>query len=150
MSPPLRRTNALRKPFERSSTLSRWPGLIKQRVDTPWGRCITAFDTIIEHGNGDSAAHMLLAANTSLSFSNMHLACEYYLPQAAAVRRGGVWHFPNGARLRIAKVTNEADAEKLSHLDFSLISVQAEGETVALLQPMLTLQGRIIPFLGYY
>ena len=150
MSLPFRKTNAWRKPFERSPALSRWPGLGKQRVDTPWGRCITAFDTILDHTSAEASAHVLLAASTSVSFSNMHMACEYYLPQAAAVRKGGVWRFPNGARLRVAKITNEMDADKLVHLDFSLISVQAEGEVVALLQPMLTLQGRIIPFLGYY
>ena len=150
MSPPFRKTNVWRRPFERSSTLARWPGLGKQRVDTPWGRCITAFDTIIDHANAEPAAHVLLASSTSLSFSNMHMACEYYLPQAGAVRRGGVWRFPSGARLRVAKITSETDADKLGHLDFSLISVQAEGDVVALLQPMLTLQGRIIPFLGYY
>lgn len=137
-------------PFGRSAALARWPGLGKHRVDTPWGRCITAFDTIIEHANADSAANILLVSSTSFSFSNMHMACEYYLPQAGAVRKGGIWRFPNGARLRVAKITNETDADKLAHLDFSLISVQAEGEIVALLQPMLTLKGRIIPFLGYY
>jgi hypothetical protein len=150
VSPPFRKTNAWRKGFERSPTLPRWPGLGKQRVDTPWGRCITAFDTIIDHANTVPSAHILLAASTSLSFSNMHMACEYYLPQAAALRKGGIWHFPNGARLRVSRVSSEADADKLADHDFSLISVQAEGEVVALLQPMLTLQGRIIPFLGYY
>jgi hypothetical protein len=150
MSPPFRKTNTWRRSFERSPTLARWPGLGKQRVDTPWGRCITAFDTIIDHANTEPAAHILLAASTSLSFSNMHMACEYYLPQAGAERKGGIWRFPNGAKLRVSKVTNEADAERLAHHDFSLISVQAEGEVVTLLRPMLTLQGRIIPFLGYY
>lgn len=104
----------------------------------------------MDHANADPAAHILLASSTSLSFSSMHMACEHYLPQAGAVRKGGVWRFPNGARLRVAKISSEADTDKLAHLDFSLISVQAEGDVVALLQPMLTLQGRIIPFLGYY
>jgi hypothetical protein len=104
----------------------------------------------MDHANAEPAAHILLAASTSISFTNMHMACEYYLPQAGAVRNGGIWRFPNGARLRVSKVSNETDADKLAHLDFSLISVQAEGDVVTLLQPMLTLQGRIIPFLGYY
>lgn len=148
MSPPFRKTTA--KTFGRSVGLVRWPGLGKQYVDTPWGRCINAFDAIIDHATFDTTAHILLASSTSLSFSNMHMACEYYLPQAGAVRKGGIWHFPNGAKLRVAKITSEIDADKLAHLAFSLISVQAEGDVVALLQPMLTLQGRIIPFLGYY
>lgn len=137
------------KPTQRAMNQARWPGHAT-RQDTPWGRCITAFDIIMDHAGAHPSAHVLLAASTALNFANMHMACEYYLPQAGAVRKGGVWRFPNGARLRVARVTNEADAEKLGHLDFSLISVQAEGEVVTLLQPMLTLHGRIIPFLGYY
>jgi hypothetical protein len=124
--------------------------LASRNASTAWGRCIVAFDTIIDHANILPSAHILMAASTPISFSNMHMACEYYLPQAAAVRKGGIWYFPNGARLRVSKVSNEADADRLSAHDFSLIAVQAEGEIVALLQPMLTLQGRIIPFLGYY
>jgi hypothetical protein len=137
------------KPTQRTANQARWPGHAT-RQDTPWGRCITAFDLIINHANAEPSAHILLAASTSISFTNMHMACEYYLPQAGAVRKGGVWCFPNGSKLRVSRVTNEADADKLAHHDFSLISVQAEGEIVTLLQPMLTLQGRIIPFLGYY
>jgi hypothetical protein len=116
----------------------------------PWGRCFTAFDIIINHANSTPTASILLAAGTSLSFSNMHRACEYHLPQAAATRRGGVWTFPNGARVRVAKVHDEACLDKLAHLQFSLISVQVEGDIVALLQTLLTLQGRLIPFLGHH
>jgi hypothetical protein len=150
LSLPFQKTNAWRKPFERSPSLPRWPGLGKQRVDTPWGRCITAFDQVIDHANANPGANLLLAASTPLSFSNMHRSCEYYLPQAAAKRINGIWVFPNAARLRIAKIASQADVDKLLKFDFSLISVQAEGDVIALLQPLLTLDGRIIPFLGYY
>jgi hypothetical protein len=115
----------------------------------PWGRCFTAFDIIINHANSVPTASILLVAGTNLSFSNMHRACEHHLPQAAATRRGGVWSFPNGSRLRIAKILDESCIDKLAHQDFSLISVQAEAEIVVLLQPLLTLQGRLIPFLGH-
>ena len=150
MSLPFRKATTYRRLSEHSFRTPRWSGPGKQRPDTPWGRCITAFDIIMDHASAEPSAHVLLAANTSISFTNMHMACEYYLPQAGAVRKGGIWRFPNGARLRVVKVTDETDADKLAHHDFSLISVQAEGDVVTLLQPMLTLQGRIIPFLGYY
>ena len=146
---PFRKTNAWHKPFDRSSTLSRWPGLASSGSISPWGRCITAFDTIIEHGNGDPAAHMLLAANTSLSFSNMHLACEYYLPRPPPCA-GAV----SGTFQRRPVAHRQGDrggrrGEAVPSRFFPDLR-PGGGETVALLQPMLTLQGRIIPFLGYY
>lgn len=119
-------------------------------MDTPWGRCVTAFDQVMTHANSTPGTNLLLAASTPLSFSNMHRACEYYLPQAAAKRVNGIWIFPNAARLRIARVSTQDDVDKLLKFDFSLISVQAESEVITLLQPLLTLNGRIIPFLGYY
>lgn len=149
MSQNFRKQSRYRKPAERVVSQRIWPGPGNRR-DTPWGRCVLSFDIIFNHINSDPAASVLLAAGTSVGFSNMHRACEYYLPQAAGVRRGGVWSFPNGARLRIAKVWDDQDMDRIMQLDFSLIAVQAEGEAIALLQPLLTLQGRIIPFLGNY
>lgn len=110
----------------------------------------TAFNTITGHARTEPSAHILLAAGTPLSFSNMHMACEYHLPQAGAVRRAGIWRFPAGGLLRVARILDENDAEKFSNLTFSLISVHGGSDVVALLQTMLTPQGRIIPFLGYY
>lgn len=118
--------------------------------NTRWGRCVAAFDTVISHAVGNPGANLLMASSLPIGFSNMHCACEYYLPQAAAKRVNGVWVFPSDARLRIARVSTQDDADKLMRFDFSLICAQAEGDVIALLQPLLTLNGRIIPFLGNY
>jgi hypothetical protein len=126
------------------------PRYVGSRPENRWGKCVAAFDEVISHANGHPGTNVLLASGTPLGFSNMHRSCEYYLPQAGARRVNGVWNFPNGARLRVAKIQDQVAADKLLPLDFSLICVQAEGDTIALLRPLLTLDGRIIPFLGHY
>lgn len=136
------------KPGSRASEKSWWPGMGEASSSTPWGRVTGAFDAVIDHANANPGASILLAAGTASGYVNMHSAAEHYLPQAGAVRTAGVWFFPNKARVRIAKVSDIGDVSKISDRRFSLIAVVAEGEVIKLLEPLLTADGTLIPFLG--
>ena len=136
------------KRADRPGDRSWWPGMGESSSGTPWGRVTDAIDTIISHANATPSASILLAAANAGSFVNMHSACEHFLPQAGATRTAGVWFFPSKARLRIARVADVADAARISDRQFSLIAVIAEGEVIKLLEPLLTHDGVIIPFLG--
>lgn len=114
----------------------------------PWGRVGKAFSQIIDHVKETPEASVLLAAGTAQTFVTMHSACEYYLSQAAGWRVAGVWFFPNKARVRVARVADMNDVAEISARRFSLIVVHGEAEVVAILEPLLLTQGRIIPFLG--
>jgi hypothetical protein len=115
---------------------------------TPWGRCVDAFDAIMEHARDPDRA-ILLAAGSPPGYVNMHGACEHYLPQCGAKRVAGVWFFPSKSRLRVARVITMDDLAAISSRRFSLIATVAEPEAVRLLEPLLTPEGRIIPFLGH-
>lgn len=120
----------------------------KDQASNRWGRVSNAFIEVIDHIKETPEASVLLAAGTSQTFVTMHSACEYHLPQAGGWRVAGVWFFPNKARLRIARVSDMHDAAQISSRRFSLIAIHAEAEVVAVLQPLLLPNGRIIPFLG--
>lgn len=130
------------------SALPWWPGMGEANSGTPWGRCVDAFDAVMTHAASSPGASILLASGTPAGFVNMHSACEHYLPQAGAKRVAGVWFFPNKSRLRIARAIDIGDIATFSDRRFSLIAVVAESEVICLLEPLLTAEGRIIPFLG--
>jgi hypothetical protein len=115
---------------------------------TPWGRCVDAFDAIMDHAR-DPDRHILLAAGSPTGYVNMHGACEHYLPQSSAKRVAGVWIFPSNSRLRVARIMTMDDLVAVSSRRFTLIASVAEPEAVHLLEPLLTAEGRIIPFLGH-
>jgi hypothetical protein len=125
-----------------------WPGMGESTTGTPWGRVTDSFDEIMEHAAARSDASILLAAGTATGFVNMHEACEHFLPQTGAKRVAGVWVFPNKARLRVARVADMSDLSKISSRQYSLVAAVAESEVIKLIEPLLTADGRIIPFLG--
>jgi hypothetical protein len=125
-----------------------WPGMGESSAGTPWGRCVDAFDAVMEHARVTPGASILLAAGTAAGFVNMHSACEYYLPQAGANRISGVWFFPGNSRLRVARIADMEDLASISSRRFSLVAAVVESEAIVLLEPLLTPDGRIIPFLG--
>jgi hypothetical protein len=139
-----------RRPEAQSSRdMPWWPGMGDANSGTPWGRCVTAFTMVMDHAAATVTGSILMASGTPAGFVNMHSACEHFLPQTGAKRVAGVWFFPNGARLRIARTADIADIAKISSRRFTLIAVVAESEVIRLLEPLLTADGRIIPFLGH-
>ena len=135
-----------RRPAERSVLAPTWPGT--RHTSTPWGRCVKAFEDIIDHVNVQPGASVLLANSTAAGYVNLHKACEYYLPQAGAERIAGVWFFANKSRVRIARISDMEDIAKISNRQFSLIAVHADAEVIAMLRPLLLMEGKIIPFHG--
>ncbi len=133
--------------FKRSAS-RRDPIKMRSQSASPWGRVAQAFNDVIDHIHATPDASILLAAGTAQTYVNMHSACEHYLPMAGGWRVAGVWFFPNKSRVRISRIADMEDAAQVSSRRFTLIAVHAEAEVIAVLQPLLTTQGRIIPFMG--
>lgn len=116
-------------------------------ASTPWGRCIDAFDVVMDHGR-DTGNYILMASGSPSGVVSMHSACEYFLPQSGAKRIGGVWHFPSSAKLRVARAGSVADVATISSRQYTMIVAMADADAVKLLEPLLTADGRFVPFIG--